>query len=177
MGWAGNHAAERLWVPKITTWIPRAVIAAVSEAANSQEPYETGGLLLGYWSSTREAVITQVSFPGPNAAHFRYSYRPDYEHDIDVVRRSHTSSNGSETYLGDWHTHPGTVRPYLSFKDKRVLHRIANAPDARTPRPLGMVCAGSADHWRLKIWVGEEALTVFGTRFLVTVPTQILEYP
>lgn len=163
-------------VSKVITWIPTAAVEKLASAAATKYPLETGGLILGYWANSREAVITEVSLPGPTAGHFKYSYSPDYDHDIDVVSQTYEASGGVQTYLGDWHTHPNTMRPYLSLKDRRALHRIANSAEARTPRPLGMVCAGSCAEWRTKVWVGEEAWTVFGWRFLVTVATTLVEY-
>jgi integrative and conjugative element protein (TIGR02256 family) len=163
-------------VPSVKTWIPMTAVERLANAAAAEYPLETGGLIIGYWANSREAVITGVSLSGPKARHSRYSYRPDYEHDIEVIRNVYDASAGVQTYLGDWHTHPNTTRSYLSFKDRRALHRIANSPEARAPRPLGMVCAGSGAEWRPKVWVGEEAWTAFGWRFLVTIATTLVEY-
>jgi integrative and conjugative element protein (TIGR02256 family) len=176
LGKTDDHSPKGLRLREVVTWISRDAIDQLSLAASRKDPLETGGLILGYWASAREAVITEISLPGPGAAHYRYSYRPDYQHDEEVVRRIHSESHGVLTYLGDWHTHPGTKRPYLSFKDKRAVHRIANSVEARTPRPLALVCAGAGNEWRPKVWVGEEAVTVFGKRFLATIPTNLVEY-
>ena len=137
-------------MPRVKTWLAHDAIRTLAEAANAKYPLETGGLLLGYWSGIYEAVISSVSLPGPEAKHYRYSYRPDYEHDIEVVRRVYTGSKGVHTYLGDWHSHPGTTRPYLSIKDRLALHRIANSFEARTARPLSMVCGFRPNDWRLR---------------------------
>jgi len=105
---------------------------------------------MGYWSNPNTVVITDVIGPGSNAKHNRYSFHPDIEYHTAEINRIYSQSGRVNTYLGDWHTHPkGAAR--TSQKDRKTLNAIASFPDARTPRPLMAIMAGSRG-WKLAVW-------------------------
>jgi integrative and conjugative element protein (TIGR02256 family) len=116
-------------------------------------PFETGGVLMGYWAKDyTEVVITDVIGPGPEARHSISGFVPDYQFQEGEIERVYEESSRLSAYLGDWHTHP-LASCYPSFKDKRTLHRIALFPDARCPVPLMIILGGGKDHdWLLQIW-------------------------
>jgi integrative and conjugative element protein (TIGR02256 family) len=112
-------------------------------------PYETGGVLMGYFSQGEsELVITDVIGPGPNAKHTTTAFSPDLEFQHAEIARCYQQSNRLHTYVADWHTHPDGP-PALSNKDKRVLMKIARCADARLPKPAMVLLAGGFDHWNL----------------------------
>lgn len=109
-------------------------------------PLETGGMLLGYEADNGEAVVTAIIGPGPNARHRRYRFAPDAEYQQAELTAHHLRTNGQETYLGDWHTHPrGSTA--LSFLDKRTLTKIACTPSSGTVKPIMAILGGGSERW------------------------------
>lgn len=116
-------------------------------------PWETGGVLMGYWAEPLvEVVITNAIGPGPKAIHKEKGFAPDAEYQEKEIANIYEASGRLSTYLGDWHTHPrGSTR--LSIRDKRTLRRIAVANNARCPVPIMAVLGGGGkDKWLLEIW-------------------------
>lgn len=102
-------------------------------------PLETGGVLMGYAADAR-ITVTAVIGPGPRAVHRRHSFEPDAEWQQARVAELYERSGRTDSYLGDWHTHPnGTTR--LSFRDWLAALRIASYRDARCLNPLMVVLA------------------------------------
>ena len=116
---------------------------------NRHFPNETGGVLLGFRSSNEDWIITRIVGPGPKAIHGRYHFIPDYEFHRNEVARIYEASNCEETYLGDWHTHPG-ASAYTSERDKKTLKNIFNAKDARLEEPIMLIIGTSP--FELKGW-------------------------
>jgi integrative and conjugative element protein (TIGR02256 family) len=134
-------------------WVHRRVSEQLVNEAERAFPFETGGVLMGYWAKEyMEVVITDVIGPGPNSKHSPSGFVPDYSFQEAEIERIYEESNRFSTYLGDWHTHPlASCRP--SFKDKHTLHRIASFPDARCAVPLMVILGGGKDRkWLLQIW-------------------------
>jgi integrative and conjugative element protein (TIGR02256 family) len=145
-------------------WISEAILGGMLAEAERMSPLETGGALIGYWvTAHEEAVITDVTGPGPRAIHAPYAFLPDDEFQEGEIARVYHVSGRLHTYLGDWHTHPGSSS-YLSWRDKRTLRKVAISPDARAPIPLMAVFGGGPD-WVLKVWKYEPTrLECFGLR-------------
>lgn len=101
-------------------------------------PYETGGLLVGYWISKKKIVVTRAIGAGPRAKRGRTWFIPDTRYQRRELARIYEESGRKETYLGDWHSHPnGPPKP--SFQDKRTARQIANYVEARCPRPMMLI--------------------------------------
>jgi integrative and conjugative element protein (TIGR02256 family) len=132
-------------------WIPAYVLDEMSHCAMEKFPNETGGVFIGYWNmQLTEAVITNVTGPGPNAVHELSAFTPDSEFQESEIAEYYRRSDGLHTYLGDWHTHPeGDLS--LSPTDRRTLRRIGEHKDARLEIPLmGILTGASTGH--LKVW-------------------------
>jgi integrative and conjugative element protein (TIGR02256 family) len=156
-----------------TLWLCEEVYRQVSKEAEYYAPLETGGVLLGYWSSNGELpVVTSFLGPGPKAVHSRRGFVPDQSFHLRGIAELYSASGRRLTYLGDWHTHPGNAA-YLSATDLRTLRKIASEPKARAPRPVMMVLA-PGPVWRASAWRGEVAtLRQRRTKFTVW-PLQIV---
>lgn len=114
--------------------------------ADRWHPYETGGMLLGYEADNGEAVVTAIIGPGPRAKHRRFRFAPDADYQQEMLEAHFTRTDGRETYLGDWHTHPmGRAAP--SLLDKRTLARIALTPSSCTTRPIMLILANDSTVW------------------------------
>lgn len=120
-------------------WLEREVINNIISEANEKYPLETGGLLAGYYSDkSNEIVVQMVTYPGTDAIHGKYTYKPDYPFDEKRVGDIYDHSNGEITYLGDWHAHPNSA-PGLSRRDRRVLRNIAKFPENYIDAPVMLI--------------------------------------
>lgn len=118
----------------------------MTQDADRWHPYETGGMLLGYEADNGEAVVTAIIGPGPKAKHRRFRFAPDTYYQQEALEAHFTRTDGRETYLGDWHTHPiGRAAP--SLLDKRTLARIARTPSSRTTNPVMLILADESGTW------------------------------
>lgn len=134
-------------------WISRDVLAYIIDEAEQHVPYETGGVLMGYWAVPyEEVVIVEAIGPGPNGSHTVTKFTPDEEFQRAEIARVYEASGRLHTYLGDWHSHPGAP-PGLSQLDIRTLRRIARHRRARAPVPI-MLVLGGGDPWRVAVWRG-----------------------
>ena len=107
-------------------------------------------MLIGSWIDPERVRITGQIGPGPKALHELTSFVPDYDYQEREIAKRFRSTDGRETYLGDWHTHPGGAS-YLSKRDCATLSRIADYDEARAPEPL-MLLLSDGDPWRVAVW-------------------------
>jgi integrative and conjugative element protein (TIGR02256 family) len=122
-------------------WLTRNVVADLIAEAERALPNETGGVLLGYRAENDTRVVMAIVGPGPRAHHARDHFEPDQSYQEMAIARVYAESAHMWTYLGDWHTHPGSdARP--SRRDLRTLRHIANAKEARVPQPIMLIAAG-----------------------------------
>ena len=137
-------------------WIARALYGDIEQFGMRSYPLETGGMMLGYVADDGAAVVKHIIGPGPKAKHLHDRFVPDVEYQQTMLEAHHVTTNGQETYLGDWHTHPNGVSD-LSRRDKKTLRNISASPEAHTARPLMAVASGGPDSWtmmafRLESW-------------------------
>lgn len=113
--------------------------------ADAHAPLETGGVLLGV-SDGLNVWIDEVIGPGPAAIHRKTSFTPDATYQYQQIAAIYEASGRRVSYLGDWHTHPGSA-PYLSWRDRRTLRGISRTASARQPNPV-MLVFGYGKPWR-----------------------------
>lgn len=131
--------------PVGTAWVAEGVLAAMAAEAARAHPCETGGVLLGYWSSPpSEVVVTDLVGPGPRAVHEPTRFVPDADYQEAEIARRHLADPARCCYLGDWHSHPRGGAG-LSWKDRKTLRRIAVDPAARAPEPLMVILVPGSD--------------------------------
>lgn len=130
-------------------WLESGSIAQMFMEARRALPDETGGLLVGYTTGA-DTCVTRVVGPGPLAKHRTDTFEPDYEFQDNALERIHADTVGSESYLGDWHSHPDG-KLYLSPKDVTVLRQIAEYEDSGLLHPLMLVVATAPDY-RAAVW-------------------------
>lgn len=134
----------------LSVWLPELVVEELRHLANQYYPLETGGMLLGYIAENKDYVLTSVIGPGPHAKHSRHAFEPDSAFQLKILHARYMGTNGRETYLGDWHTHPdGTTS--LSRRDKETLASIAATPESQIRSPLMAVMAGSKHDWEIDL--------------------------
>lgn len=85
---------------------------------------EAGGVLIGSWrgawASSRQGHIelTQCSQPCMNDLRSRDGFERRCKHHLNTAEMAWHQSNGLESYLGEWHTHP-EGDPIPSSEDMR----------------------------------------------------------
>jgi integrative and conjugative element protein (TIGR02256 family) len=155
-------------------WLPQSVWFVLVQEANRMAPLETGGLLTGYATDDGELVITGAVGPGPNAIHERYRFVPDYDFHECELARLYSESGRRLQYLGDWHTHPGGGAT-LSDTDRTALKNIAQATEARNPRPVMLILAPGPE-WQAGAWRGAVGRRKWFRRQLTTWPLELRWY-
>lgn len=135
-------------------WLSQLAVNEMLAETEDKAPNETGGVLMGYWSTPwEEAVIVKAIGPGPNAIHTPYAFKPDGEYHWKEIEIEYNATEGRHTYLGDWHSHPSGGL-YISPADRATLVKIAKCKEARAPQPLMMILSGveqcEAGVWRLE---------------------------
>ncbi|GAA4459382.1 hypothetical protein GCM10023189_33030 [Nibrella saemangeumensis] len=133
-----------------TIWLKQEAYIAVLEETIRKLPCETGGVLLGYWGSSLDVVITAVVGPGSLAIHKQASFIPDNDYHSREIKSHYEKTGRTETYLGDWHTHP-EAKANLSTQDRKTLSTIANYRNARLDKPIMMILGTRP--FELTVWV------------------------
>jgi integrative and conjugative element protein (TIGR02256 family) len=88
---------------------PAALRSITSEAQESRDGRETGGILLGF-ESHESRIVKQAGGPGPGAERSASFFRRDLAHAEELAKNAF-ELDGSQ-WIGDWHTHPmGGGRP------------------------------------------------------------------
>lgn len=132
-------------------WIGNSVLASCRADADEHFPLESGGVFLGY--ETGDAMVITAMIPGgEQALRTRWAYAPDTDWQNSRIAEHYEQSGRLDTYLGDWHSHPGTDRAYLSGDDRVVLRKIIRSPKTRLARPLMCVLVGTSGDWRMHGW-------------------------
>lgn len=129
-------------------WIAESCLAMMHQLAEEKFPLETGGMLIGYIASTGEPVVTSIIGPGPSAKHRRFKFTPDEIYQQAMLETHFYETEGRETYVGDWHTHP-KVAPIPSYLDKCTLARIAREPRSQILLPVMIILGGCEAEWSL----------------------------
>lgn len=130
-------------------WINEKLFINLSELADELAPLETGGMLIGYTADNGDTVVTNIIGPGPSARHYRFSFTPDPDYQQQLLDEYFIASEGRETYLGDWHTHPNNSAR-LSLRDKKTLSRIANTPSSGTRHPIMAILSNLSGNWEIQ---------------------------
>lgn len=140
-------------MPTNVAWLDANAFADMAVEATLRSPLETGGVLMGRWVGEQPRVSSVIG-PGPKASHHSHGFTPDYDFQEGEIARRFRISSGVETYLGDWHTHPGASRASPSSQDRRTLGKIARDPASQTTQPLMMILIGGPDQWTPTSFVG-----------------------
>ncbi len=161
----------------IQTWISWELALEMFTMAAQEAPRETGGVLMGYWTSDgSDVVVTHVVGPGAAALHTTTLFVPDHDAHLRQIERIYLQSGRVSTYLGDWHAHPagGSL---LSATDRRTLRRIASTPSARADCPLmGIVARDEEGDWHLAVWIlGQRRHLLFGPRKATKTVVELFE--
>lgn len=134
-------------------WLDQRVADDIVARSEASFPLETGGLLVGYMTELGPVVTTIVG-AGPGATATPTSFLPDAQAQQFELNDIYSRTQGQDTYLGDWHSHPGGL-PFMSRRDRRTLASIAHHPRARLSRPTMLIAAGGHGCWEFGAFIAE----------------------
>jgi integrative and conjugative element protein (TIGR02256 family) len=132
-------------------WLAPTALQQMWAEADARGPAETGGMLLGYKTTAPdidEYVVVEVVGPGPDAVHHTHHFHPDGAWQQRFLEQHYERSGRVTTYLGDWHTHPGSSAA-PSSRDQRCARRIARCRSSRNRHPLMVILGGrGTERWQ-----------------------------
>jgi len=112
---------------------------------------ESGGVLIGCIRGEKDIELTQATYPEKDDYSSRCHFiRRGCGH-IDKTLRAWEHSNGTETYLGEWHTHPESM-PSPSSLDVQSWRE--NLPK----RKMILIIIGTKKNW-LGYWDGIQSIS------------------
>ena len=132
--------------------LPSAEIGRILEACVGAMPRETGGILVGRYSTTLDyAIVTRAGLPPEDSESGRISFRRGIKGLQSWIGR--LWSEEGIYYLGEWHSHPlGRAEPSLT--DLGQMYRLAESPELRCPEPILLVVGGDPEaSWDIRAWV------------------------
>jgi integrative and conjugative element protein (TIGR02256 family) len=76
-------------------------------AQHAPDAAEAGGVLLGrYLSDSDDVVVDDITEPMQGDKRGRYFFHRAQKAHQKAIEQAWRASNGTRTYLGEWHTHP-----------------------------------------------------------------------
>lgn len=138
---------------KYRVWLPSNCLTKIQYLSENAFPNECGGLLLGYINQN-DIVIRSVSVSGPKSKATETRFIPDQEFDEMTIKNYFFQSNGLETFLGDWHSHP-TGDAGLSYLDRLTLSRTARANEF-WPVSIMLVLAHASKIWQQNAYLASK---------------------
>lgn len=133
LGWGDGHLAL----------VPEEILATVTRYSNGREAErEAGGILIGAYRGAH-LEVTGCTTPMPTDTRRRFLFdRKDPGHQRAALA-AWTRSGRTETFVGEWHTHP-EPRPNPSPTDLATWLSIMN----RTSFPVLFMIGGSELIWK-----------------------------
>lgn len=131
--------------------IDRRLLDKSEAIARAHLPNETGGALLGFWVRPQEAWVAEVTCSGPRAIATATTFVPDGDYIDQVLRSRWTEGHGLISYLGDWHSHPNSRSPRLSYRDRRTIRLVARQMPER--RLLHLLVGLDGDSFIPVVWL------------------------
>lgn len=118
----------------VTVTIARAVLESIFDECDRYDADETGGKVIGTYSSKGsiyEITVSGVIGPGPNAHRSSTSLFQDGDYQEQVFRTIEKQHPDIE-HLGSWHTHHVNGYPTLSGGDVTTYRNIVNHQNHNT---------------------------------------------
>ena len=109
-------------------------------------PYETGGILIGNYSSNQAiANILQITPPPKNSSHSKCTFHRG----IDGLKRIlDLAWDQGQYYLGEWHYHPNASTAPSNI-DKNQMIVLSQDQKLKCPEPILIIVGGYQDSWNI----------------------------
>ncbi len=92
---------------------------------NTKRQPEAGGILIGrYIVDSLDIVIDKVTVPMAGDRQERFSFWRDRKRHQQVIDQIWLESEGTSTYLGEWHTHPENIPTPSNTDTKNWLRHL-----------------------------------------------------
>lgn len=131
---------------KIQVNIEGAIIRQMEELCKDSRNKETGGILIGYYTSDlKKIVITEVTGPPPDSKKgWAWFYRGIQGLKELLINRW----KNKEYYVGEWHFHPNNnANP--SLQDIQQIKDIAKSKRFNCPEPLLLIISGNNNLYKM----------------------------
>lgn len=102
--------------------------------------FETGGLLIGYYSEDNStAVIDKIIFPPENHFYEPRNFELDPKYSNKIIDEEWKQGR---RWIGDWHSHPNNPAT-PSKMDDNVMFGVANSEKANMPEAILLIVGGN----------------------------------
>jgi integrative and conjugative element protein (TIGR02256 family) len=127
-------------------------LASLREQCERAGSHETGGILVGRYSSRRDcAVVTEVVPPPRDSRRGRTWFERGVEGLRDLLLSRWSAQR--QVYIGEWHFHPGG-EPDASGQDQREIAALAASAGVRCEVPVLLIAGTpSPDGFAVAAWV------------------------
>jgi hypothetical protein len=137
-----------------------AALGGLAELANAAYPFETGGILLGWWADDALHIVRGVEVLDPQATNTSYNRKHETAASALAAALHAEPRDSLLGYVGEWHCHPTACPP--STQDRRELQALGRA--TRDPLVMAvMLCSTSSEEgpdrsdgkhrWMPSVWV------------------------
>ncbi len=127
-----------------------AAVEAIRAESERRSPLESGGVLIGHLDTLGRTRITSATGPGPLAMHSYDRFRRDGDFTQAEVDLRHTTSQGRDDYIGEWHSHPGGEGP--SRMDLQSMSWVGTNAKYDRSQPLLLIAQRARSNWRLRVY-------------------------
>lgn len=132
-------------------------IAVIKREMGKAGRFETGGILIGkYSSSLQRAEVIEATGPGKRSILRRFSFKRG----VSGLQAQLVKANiVGKYYLGEWHSHPH-AKPDPSSQDLIQMRNISMDPAYSCPEPILLIAGGQAAEPKISIHIVTKENTV-----------------
>ena len=114
-------------------------LGSLENECSRAENTETGGILIGYYSTDHlVAYITEISIPPPDSSFGNNWFQRGVQGlRLILINRWHNSSFKTY-YIGEWHYHPA-FQVTLSNVDIKQMNDICRSPNYHCKKPILLI--------------------------------------
>ena len=121
--------------------ISESILSKMLEHIRKADRFETGGILIGYYTSTNtQAIVTKITGPSKDSGSGRSWFKRGT---LGLSALLNRVWNSGEYYLGEWHFHPMASSVQPSPQDIYQMKEIAFSERYNCPEPIMIIIAGS----------------------------------
>ncbi|NCD03864.1 MAG: hypothetical protein EOM00_12915 [Clostridia bacterium] len=133
-----------------TVKLKREVYSQMISYCGKSNPYETGGVLIGNYSTNQTtANIMQTTLPPMHSIHQKYSF---HRRSTGLKIFFDQVWDRGQYYLGEWHYHPNSSAG-PSDTDLKQMLLLSNHKKLKCPEPILLIIGGNSKDWQIYVSV------------------------